>query len=50
MSLKLNIMLKMRPNEMNLALELTTNKNVMKMPCLEFLSRILTCTLTFNVG
>ena len=46
--MKLNMILKMRPIEMNLALELTKNKNVMKMPYLEFLSRILTCSLTFD--
>ena len=44
--MKLNLILKVLPIEIILALELTTNHNVMKELRFEFLSRILTCTLT----
>ena len=38
----------MPPNEIMLALKLKKNQNVMKGPCFEFVSRILTCTLTLR--
>ena len=43
--MKLNLILKMLPIEIILALELKTNENVMKLLNFEFLSRILTCSL-----
>ena len=42
--MKLNLILKMLPIEITLAL--TKNQNVIKEPCFEFLSRILTRTRT----
>ena len=48
MLIKLNMILKMRPIEANLDLQLTANKNVMKGPRLEFLFRILACKLTLR--
>ena len=46
--MKLNQIKKMLPIEISFALELTTNQNVIKGLCLEFPSRILTCTLTLR--
>ena len=44
----LKMTLKMVVNEMILALDLTTNQNIMKGPCLEFVSRILIWSLTLR--
>ena len=46
--MKLKLILKMLPVESILALESATNQNVMKKPCFEFLSRVLTFTLTLT--
>ena len=43
--MKLNLILKMLAVAIALAMELTTNQNVMKRLCFEFLYRILTCPL-----
>ena len=43
--MKLNVILKILPIEIILALELTINQNVMNWLCFQFLSRILTCSL-----
>ena len=46
--MKLNLILKILPIEIILALDLTTDQNVMKESCFEFLFRIFTCTLSLR--
>ena len=46
--MELNVALKMLLIDIIFELQVTTNQNVIKDPCFEFLSRILTCTLTLS--